>query len=89
MPDNKLEGSIPSFSGAKNVHTIELSNNRLTGTINSTHWRNLTKLSSLCLNSNKLDGNIPASLFSLPRIDLSNNQFSGPFLKFLMCPPPC
>ncbi|PRQ57877.1 putative leucine-rich repeat-containing, plant-type, leucine-rich repeat domain, L [Rosa chinensis] len=79
MPDNKLEGSIPSFSGAKNVHTIELSNNRLTGTINSTHWRNLTKLSSLCLNSNKLDGNIPASLFSLPRIDLSNNQFSGPF----------
>ncbi|XP_061999317.1 receptor-like protein 7 [Rosa rugosa] len=82
MSFNKLEGSIPSFSGAKNVHTIDLSYNGLTGTINSTHWRNLTKLSSLNLRNNKLDGNIPASLFSLPllgSLDLSSNQFSGPF----------
>ncbi|PRQ57761.1 putative leucine-rich repeat-containing, plant-type, leucine-rich repeat domain, L [Rosa chinensis] len=82
MSGNKLEGSIPSFSGANNVGYIDLSYNGLTGTINSTHWGNLTKLSSLDLSSNKLDGNIPASLFSLPLLDylhLSSNQFSGPF----------
>ncbi|XP_061999294.1 receptor-like protein 7 [Rosa rugosa] len=82
MSENKFEGSIPSFSGAKNVNFIDLSYNGLTGTINSTHWGNLTKLSELNLRSNKLDGNIPASLFSLPllrSLDLSSNQFSGPF----------
>ncbi|XP_024160804.1 receptor-like protein 34 [Rosa chinensis] len=84
MSFNKLEGSIPSFSGANNVGDIDLSYNGLTGTINSTHWRNLTKLSSLILSSNKLNGNIPASLFSLNLsptglLDLSGNQFSGPF----------
>ncbi|KAM5555054.1 receptor-like protein 7 [Rosa sericea] len=82
MSGNKLEGSIPSFSGANNVGDIDLSYNGLTGTINSTHWGNLTKLSFLYLRSNKLDGNIPASLFSLPLLDLldlSSNQFSGPF----------
>ncbi|PRQ57898.1 putative leucine-rich repeat-containing, plant-type, leucine-rich repeat domain, L [Rosa chinensis] len=82
MSYNNLEGSIPSFSWAKNVVSIDLSHNGLTGTISSTHWRNLTKLSYLSLGSNKLNGNIQASLFSIPllsSLDLSSNQFSGPF----------
>ncbi|XP_061999324.1 receptor-like protein 34 [Rosa rugosa] len=84
MSYNNLEGSIPSFSGAKDIVAIDLSFNGLISTINSTHWRNLTKLSYLRLGSNKLDGNIPSSLFSLPllgTLELSSNQFSGPFAE--------
>ncbi|XP_062007357.1 receptor-like protein 6 [Rosa rugosa] len=79
---NNFEGSIPSFSGAKNLEEIDLYSNGLTGNINCIHWKNLTNLSYLSLAGNMLDGNIPSCLFSLPllkSLHLSNNQFFGHF----------
>ncbi|KAM1442200.1 hypothetical protein ACFX13_010096 [Malus domestica] len=86
LSSNKFNGSIPSFSMANNLTLIDLSNNQLTGQINSTHWENLTNLVKLNLRSNQLDGTIPPSLYSLPvlqQLQLSNNQFSGQLLEFV------
>ncbi|KAK9933651.1 hypothetical protein M0R45_020836 [Rubus argutus] len=82
MDGNKFEGSIPSFSRPMNLEVLGLDSNRLTGNINCTHWGNLTKLSSLSLRGNMLNGNIPTSLLSLPSLnflDLYGNQFFGQF----------
>jgi Leucine-rich repeat (LRR) protein len=63
----------------KNLTSLQLDNNHLSGQINSTQWEELLNLDSLDLSSNSLNGNIPISLFSLPslqELDLSHNQFS-------------
>ncbi|KAE8099165.1 hypothetical protein FH972_017169 [Carpinus fangiana] len=80
VSSNKFTGSIPSFSIAKNLTQINLSNNDLIGQITSTSWEELRNLVSLDLRSNSLNGSIPVSLFTLPKLQklqLSNNQFSG------------
>ncbi|PRQ57894.1 putative leucine-rich repeat-containing, plant-type, leucine-rich repeat domain, L [Rosa chinensis] len=88
LKSNKLDGNIPSsLFSLPLLDDLDLSSNQFSGPFPeisnvSSYWRNLTKLSYISLGSNKLDGNIPASLFSLPllyRLDLSSNQFSGPF----------
>ncbi|TQD83245.1 hypothetical protein C1H46_031208 [Malus baccata] len=82
---NKFNGSVPSFSMAKNLTLINLSYNQLTGQINSSHWENLTNLVNLDLRHNLLDGTIPSCLFSLPmlqKLQLSNNNFSGQLPEF-------
>ncbi|CAB4313651.1 unnamed protein product [Prunus armeniaca] len=82
---NKFNGSVPFFSMAKNLTLINLSNNQLTGQINSSHWENLTNLVNLNMRYNLLDGTIPPSLFSLPvlqKLELSDNRFSGELLEF-------
>jgi Leucine-rich repeat (LRR) protein len=82
---NKLNGSIPNFSMCKNLTTVRLSNNYLSGEIISAQWEKLLNLETLELRSNLLNGNIPDSLFSLPSLqmlDLSYNQFSGQLKEF-------
>ncbi|XP_059462329.1 receptor-like protein 41 isoform X2 [Corylus avellana] len=80
MSSNSFTGPIPSFSMARKLIQINLSHNDLIGQINSTHWEELRYLVSLELHYNSLNGSIPVSLFSLPKLQklqLSNNQFSG------------
>ena len=80
MSINSFTGPIPSFSMAKNLTQIDLSHNKLTGQITSTHWNDLPNLVNLHLSFNSLEGSVPVSLFSLPlllKLQLSNNQFSG------------
>nr|XP_023909136.1 receptor-like protein Cf-9 [Quercus suber] len=80
MSINSFTGPIPSFSMAKNLTEIDLSHNKLTGQITSTHWNDLPNLVNLHLSSNSLGGSIPVSLFSLPllqKLELSDNHFSG------------
>ncbi|KAE8099116.1 hypothetical protein FH972_017121 [Carpinus fangiana] len=85
MSNNNFDGSIPSFSMSKNLTTIDLSNNVLTGQITFTRWEELLNLEVLDLSNNSLEGNIPISLFSLPSLSLlalSNNRFSGQLTEF-------
>ncbi|KAM3689885.1 hypothetical protein ACJW31_09G079500 [Castanea mollissima] len=80
MSSNNFTGLIPSFSMAKKLTQIYLSHNDLKGKIDSLNWKDLLNLVILDLGYNLLGGNIPASLFSLPSLQilrLSNNQFSG------------
>ncbi|XP_039013031.1 probable LRR receptor-like serine/threonine-protein kinase At3g47570 [Hibiscus syriacus] len=54
--------------------------NRLTGTLPTDMFTNLTSLSTLFLGGNLLSGRIPPSIgyaSSLTRVDLANNSFSG------------
>ncbi|KAG2690921.1 hypothetical protein I3760_09G212800 [Carya illinoinensis] len=82
---NHFSGPIPSFSMAKNLKEIDLSNNDLTGRITSTDWAMFQNLEFLRLENNFLTGIIPVSLFSLPllqKLVLSNNSFSGQLNEF-------
>jgi Leucine-rich repeat (LRR) protein len=84
MSNNNFNGSIPSFSMGKNLTTISLSHNDLTGQITFTRWEELLNLEVLDLSYNSLDGSIPLSLFSLPslrKLQLFNNRFSGQLNK--------
>jgi Leucine-rich repeat (LRR) protein len=86
MSSNYFVGSIPSFNMGKNLTTIDLSNNNLSGQITSTRWEELLNLEVLNLRNNSLEGSIPMSLFSLPslqKLTLSNNRFSGQLNELL------
>ncbi|KAK9668511.1 hypothetical protein RND81_13G065700 [Saponaria officinalis] len=77
---NNFSGLVPSFSTAKNLTRLRLSNNMLTGTLSSTKWSNLSNLIDLDMSSNSLQGGIPMELFSLPslmKLQLFQNKFSG------------
>ncbi|KAM3689884.1 hypothetical protein ACJW31_09G079400 [Castanea mollissima] len=85
MASNKFDGQIPSFTMAKNLTEINLSNNDLEGSINSTQWEELIKLVNLDLDNNSIEGSIPLSLFSHPslqKLQLSKNKFSGGLQEF-------
>ncbi|KAG6645271.1 hypothetical protein CIPAW_08G110800 [Carya illinoinensis] len=89
LSGNRFNGSIPSLSMSKNLKTIDLSSNDLTGQIASTRWVDLLNLETLDLSSNSLEGSIPVSLFSLPSLQelhLQNNRFSGQLDEFSTAP---
>ncbi|XP_034695041.1 receptor-like protein 7 [Vitis riparia] len=89
LSENKFSGPIPPFSLSKNLTRINLSHNYLTGPIPSSHLDGLVNLVTLDLSKNSLNGNLPMPLFFLPslqKIQLSNNQFSGPLCKFSAVP---
>ncbi|XP_041020172.1 receptor-like protein 7 [Juglans microcarpa x Juglans regia] len=86
---NRFIGPIPSLSMSKNLKTINLDNNDLTGQIASTRWVDLLNLETLDLSYNSLEGSIPVSLFSLPSLQelhLQNNRFSGQLDEFSTSP---
>lgn len=82
---NSFTGSIPPFLMSKKLNYIDLSYNKLVGSISSRHFEGLTNLTFINLGFNSLNGSIPSSLFSLPslqKLQLSNNQFSDQVQEF-------
>ncbi|PPD89696.1 hypothetical protein GOBAR_DD13342 [Gossypium barbadense] len=77
---NSFSGPIPNFSSSRNLTELNLAGNQLNGTIHSTDWSGLSKLVSVDLQTNKLSGTIPPTLFGIPSLQalfLSENQFDG------------
>nr|GMD59914.1 receptor-like kinase TMK4 [Ipomoea batatas] len=75
---------ITCDSQGKNVTTVNLENQRFSGTI-SPDFSKLTSLRNLYLNDNTLTGPIPENLTTLPNLqvlDVSNNNLSGPIPSF-------
>ncbi|XP_075510268.1 receptor-like protein 7 isoform X1 [Primulina tabacum] len=82
---NSFTGSIPTLQMSKKLNYIDLSYNKLMGSISSRHFEGLTNLTFINLGFNSLNGSIPSSLFSLPsiqKLQLSNNQFSDQVQEF-------
>ncbi|KAF8027692.1 hypothetical protein BT93_E0569 [Corymbia citriodora subsp. variegata] len=80
LSSNNLTGSLPSYGASRNLTQIYLFDNALTGQITSVGWEDLLNLEYLYLRNNSLEGDIPSTLFTLPRLEeiyLSNNKFSG------------
>ncbi|XP_061993528.1 receptor-like protein 7 [Rosa rugosa] len=82
MIGNNFQGSIPSFDRAKNLESIDLSLNGLTGQFPELSNDSFYSMRILYLGSNNLEGPIPMSIFNfrgLQGLDLSSNNFSDSF----------
>ncbi|KAL1542387.1 receptor-like protein 19 [Salvia divinorum] len=82
---NSLTGSLPYFHSCSKLDTIDLRDNRLTGSLSRLDFESLTNLSYLALEQNSLSGSIPRHLFLLPSLSLlmlADNQFSGEIEEF-------
>ncbi|KAI3899692.1 hypothetical protein MKW92_015178 [Papaver armeniacum] len=81
---NHLTGLITSIGWSKNLIVINLSYNRLAGSI-PVEWNRLSKLVYLNLKNNLLHGTIPIALLTLPSLQslqLGMNQFTGHLGEF-------
>ncbi|KAL8509221.1 hypothetical protein ACS0TY_016416 [Phlomoides rotata] len=80
---NSFTGVIPPFHMSGKLAIILKAS--LTGSLTSNHFEGLSKLESIYLVNNSLNGSIPVSLFALPslhKLQLSNNKFSGQISEF-------
>ncbi|CAM8947004.1 unnamed protein product [Rhodiola kirilowii] len=83
LSDNKFE----SLENVDNnnvlfsiLDTLDLSSNKLQGSISALHWKELVQLENLDLRYNSLSGRIPAVLFGMPSLKmlrLSDNKFES------------
>ncbi|PWA89195.1 leucine-rich repeat protein [Artemisia annua] len=92
LSSNLFIGSIPSLQSAKNLVSVGLHQNNLTGNVPSSYLEGLNKLEYLDLSSNSLGGGFPESVLSLPSLQslyLSNNTFSGQIGESINFSPYC
>ncbi|XP_038697100.1 receptor-like protein 15 [Tripterygium wilfordii] len=79
MNGNKFVGEIPDLSSLKDLETLDLSRNSLSGKL--PRWiANMSKLWALVLSNNHFEGPIPQEfcrLENLKFLDLSDNDLSG------------
>ncbi|XP_028792844.1 receptor-like protein EIX2 [Neltuma alba] len=81
-----LRGQIPDLSGYRNLMSLDLSNNKLKGSIPK--WLGqLHRLTILDLSNNSFHGSIPSDLLNasalLDYLDISFNNLSGPLPNIL------
>lgn len=86
LSNNQLHGDLPQLRNLKNLQVLHLENNTF-----GPHFPSLpTKLVSLVLRNNTFRFNIPSNLssyYQLQKLDLSLNEFVGPFLPSLLSLP--
>ncbi|KAL3895396.1 MAG: hypothetical protein SGCHY_004724, partial [Lobulomycetales sp.] len=79
LDDNELEGSLPFLGNMSHLAHLNVSNNRLGGSIPA-ELGGLSNLTSLDLSNNQFSGNLWAGISSLPKIQLFHafgNDLSG------------
>lgn len=78
---NKLEGSLPNFTGFGKLESLDFSHNNLNGKVDL-QLEGLDSLKSLKLSFNNFSGSVPTSLGKfnlLEELQLSANGFQGEF----------
>ncbi|PIN04172.1 Serine/threonine protein kinase [Handroanthus impetiginosus] len=83
LPGMGLSGKLPSntITNMTNLQTLSLRYNALSGPLPADIFSSLTSLRNLYLQHNFFSGQIPETLFSLTslvRVNLAENNFSGP-----------
>ncbi|KAK7321430.1 hypothetical protein VNO77_32075 [Canavalia gladiata] len=81
---NQLNESIPTNKLSDNITTIDLSNNKLIGTIPS-YFSGLPRLQKLSIANNSLSGNVPSTIWQdrilngseILHLDMQNNQLTS------------
>ncbi|KAL3520262.1 hypothetical protein ACH5RR_018411 [Cinchona calisaya] len=89
LSSNQFEGNLTRLLKWGNIEIIDLSQNRLTGSIPEVTAQFL-RLNYLNISRNTLSGSLPNVLTQFPRIgilDLSFNQLDGPLLSSLLTVP--
>ena len=84
ISSNKIDGSIPTTIGQLTSLTVlNIGNNQLSGELPSS-MENLTQLEQLQAGNNDFQGGLPTWVSGLPltTLDLSNNDFTGDFVKW-------
>ncbi|KAK7389335.1 hypothetical protein VNO78_24242 [Psophocarpus tetragonolobus] len=82
---NNFSGPLPSLNKSRNLKYLSLFQNGFRGQITSTHWKGLLNLISINLGDNFFNGNVPATLFTLPFLQdliLAHNDFDGVLDEF-------
>jgi hypothetical protein len=86
LSKNNFSGEVPNLSNLTNLQVLDLEDNYF-----GPHFPTLpTKLVSLVLRKNKFGFGIPAELgysYQLQKLDISLNEFVGPFLPSLLSLP--
>ncbi|XP_060192507.1 leucine-rich repeat receptor-like tyrosine-protein kinase PXC3 [Lycium barbarum] len=78
---NRLEGSLPAFTGFQKLEFLDMSRNNLNGKVDL-QLSGLNSLKSLNLTENQFSGSVPTSLGKfnlLEELQLSANHFQGEF----------
>lgn len=80
LSNNNLIGPLPNLNGMSLLNYVDLSNNTFDPTDFPTWLSTLTSLTTLVMENTRLQGPIPASLFSLDQLQnvyLRNNKLNG------------
>jgi len=80
LSNNLFSGGIPLGGWSSGLEILDLSNNKLNGTLDDEALMQPFHLQAIDLSYNQFDGSIPSQLLSSPSLTeviLSNNQFSG------------
>ena len=78
ISNNSLTGELPTtvFKNAR-MTTVNLSNNKLSGSIKGSFVTGFDSIGRIYLNNNRLTGIIPTQMAELDYIDLSGNDLHG------------
>ncbi|KAL6206820.1 hypothetical protein ACLB2K_024066 [Fragaria x ananassa] len=81
ISNNNFSGMIPrALEGCRNLYSLDLSGNKLSGPIQAEVFAKMDTLTSLNLSRNNLDGELPEELTNLKHLsslDLSQNSLRG------------
>ncbi|CAN4108250.1 unnamed protein product [Withania somnifera] len=80
ISNNNLDGLMPNLTGLNVLNYLDMSNNSFNASEFPSWIPNLLSLTSLVMENTKLQGSVPASLFSLYQLQtviLRNNKLNG------------
>jgi len=78
--DNSFSGSLPNLSKLTSLNFLDVSDNDLTGRIDTTNWANMPNLDVADFSSNKFTGSIPDSFGKDKKLRIAafdDNDFTG------------
>ncbi|KAK9054804.1 hypothetical protein SSX86_025883 [Deinandra increscens subsp. villosa] len=80
LSNNKFDGPLPNLTGMEILNYLDMSNNSFIPSEIPPWFSSLQSLTTLMMQDTRLQGEVPADIFSIPQIEtvvLRNNQLNG------------